>query len=634
MFFENGRISAQQIFRMAVVEFLGITIVTVPLITGKMCGRDGLIAIFLSGASAILYVLLVLKLCEKMSDSLLEELDKKGYKKTGKIIAGVLGGKYLASMVVSMFLLSNMVRQLLLSCYRSYIVVIPMALLLLYSLTMNVESRARFYETIYYFVVIPAIIVILISCRKCDRWNITPLFMGNIRSTIGTAFIYTIIFCPAEILLFSRKHFSADKEIKKYMVRAVIINTLFGMIYFILNVGVYGINGYLSGNYLSIMQTVGHIESITSLFLIISMFGAVNCYAVYTEKMCVHFFNGKTDYKYLCRWVPVIIAAIMASAGVMNGMMVSFATEISRRPDIEDRDYIRAMGIDYNRGRYDVWYQIANGKTLYWYGENMLSASEEYEYMTSGSADFSHMSVIVLGKSVLESKKAAGNVADFMKLQSQIAKDMLVVSTEGKASDIAGVKGSDVAKMFHNNLPFFECQSYQYVDVVKEKYKCILMGMVSGEKNPECQKAVILGPGGEPAILDINEAKLIALANKEMTGQTFKINNVYQYRVIENHYDVSLNIINRETVGVNITLTGDIKDLSGNKITKNRQLEMIEQEISKEINDNIYKNNMDYFRIYDRLSVSDRGLWVKYMENRKGFYNRIYYNVLVKYRIN
>ncbi len=633
MFFENGRISAGQIYRMIVTEFVGITIVTAPLITADKCGRDGLIAIFLSGVFATIYTLVILKICEAMSDSLLEELDKRGYKKTGKIIALVFGFKYLAAMVVTMFLLANMVRQLLLSCYQSYFVIIPMALLLIYSFTMDVEARARFYETIYHFVLIPAIIVIFISFGKCDRWNITPLFMGNMRTTVLTAFIYMLMSAPAEMLLFSRKHFSPDKEMKKQTARAIAVNTLFGMVYFIMDVGIYGIRGYLSGNYLSIMQTVGHIESITSLFLIISMFGAVNCYGVYAVKMYEHILKGKPDYQYLCRWVAVIVAAIIASTGVMNGMMVTFATEISRRPDIEDTDYIQAMGIDYNRGRYDVWYQVANDKNVYWHGENMQTAAEDYEYMTSGSADFSHMSAIVLGRNVLESKKALGNVADFIRSHSQIAKDLLIVAAEEKAKDVDGIKGSDISKMFHGNLPFFECLSYQYVDVVKDKYKCIMLGMISGEKVPECQKAVLLNSDGTLSILDINAGKMIALMNKEMTGQTFRIKNVYQYRVIENHYDVNLKIIGRETIGVNITLTGSIKDLSENTRTKDRQLESIEQEISKEINDIIYKNNMDYFRVYDRLSVSDRSLWVKYMGNRKALYKRIYYNVFVKYHI-
>lgn len=637
MYFENGRISPRQMTRLIITEFLGITLLSSTGITSEMCGRDGILSIVYATVFAAVFVWLVLILCEKTGGSVLEYLEAHFGRKVSCAVAVIFGIKYLIFAVGVLLLLGTVVQRMLLQQFHPAIVIIPMVLLFVYGLSLDWEARARFAEVAYYFVLIPAIIVVLITWNKCDRYNIAPLFMVNHGRVLISGLWYMLLSAPAEMLLFSRQHFDADTKMKRAVLKSVFILGIFNVIYFILNVGIYGIESASDRQIssLMLMQAVGHIESIMSLFLIISLYTLLNCYGSYSLEMIRHLVKGKSK-KFNRSWymcvVGVVIGLVSCTASAY-GVLAGPANDVSAGVTMEEKDYIMFMGIDYDGGQYTVTYGLDNDReSIIWKGSTLLEAREQYAYISPGTVDFSHIKAIVLGEDLVKSGNGLEDLGKFLESNETIANDTLVVSVEGKAEKYDELKGSSIKDMFENNLSYLKCEAYEMVQAVSDKHKAAALGMITKKEDyPECTGALILDGRGKVKKLGVNESKILMLTDKDVAGNTFTTADRKVYKIVQNQPDIQINIINNETIGVDVTLRGTLKNIAGYSVEKDTANEKIELEVFNILTDLMCNSSIDYLNVYNRLSVADKGMWVKYSTDRKSMYKRVYFNVNADY---
>lgn len=637
MYFENGRISPRQMTRLIITEFLGITLLSSTGITSGMCGRDGILSIVYATVFAAVSVWLVLILCEKTGGSVLEYLEAHFGRKVSCAVAAIFGIKYLIFAVGVLLLLGTVVQRILLQQFHPAIVIIPMLLLFVYGLSLDWEARARFAEVAYYFVLIPAIIVVLITWNKCDRYNIAPLFMVNHGRVLISGLWYMLLSAPAEMLLFSRQHFDADTKMKRAVLKGVFILGIFNVIYFILNVGIYGIESALDRQIssLMLMQAVGHIESIMSLFLIISLYTLLNCYGSYSIEMIRHLVKGKNN-KFNRVWYMYVVGAVIglvSCTASAYGVLAGPADDVSAGVTMEEKDYIMFMGIDYDGGQYTVTYGLDNDReSIVWKGSTLLEAREQYAYISPGTVDFSHIKAIVLGEELVKSGNGLEDLGRFLESDETIANDTLVVSVEGKAEKYDELKGSSIKDMFDNNLSYLKCDAYEMVQAVSDRYKAAALGIITKKEDyPECTGALILDGRGKVKKLGVNESKILMLTDRDVAGNTFTAADRKVYKIVQNQPDIQINIINNETIGVDVTLRGTLKNIAGYSVEKDTANEKIELEVFNILTDLMCNSSIDYLNVYNRLSVADKGMWVKYSTDRKSMYKRVYFNVNADY---
>lgn len=637
MYFENGRISPRQMSRLIVTEFLGITLLSSTGIMAGTCGRDGILSIGYAVLFTILYTWLVLLLCEKGKGSVLEYLEAHFGRRLSCIVAAIVACKYILFAAGVLMISGTVVQRVLLQQYHPVIVMIPMAVLFLYGLTLDWEARARFAEIAYYFVVLPAIFVIFLTCKKCERYNLSPLFMGVQGRVLMTGIWYMILSAPAEMLLFSRQHFETDGKMKRAVWKAVIVVGLFNIFYYILNVGIYGIDNVSEQmvSSLGLMQIVGHIESIMSLFLVISLYALLNCYGSYILEMMRHLSkNRKKSWNrigYAC--VIGILVAVMACTASAYGVFQSISENTAAGVTMEEKDYVMFMGIDYEDGEYQVNCGFDNDReNVKWSGTTLLELREGYAYLSPGTADFSHIKVIALGENILKSGNRMKELGRFLDQEETIAKDTLVVAVDGKPADYDNVWGSSIRDMFDNNLPYLKCEAYEIVQAVSNQHKSVAIGKITKENDlPQCMGTMVIDGKGIVRFLDNNQSKLLLLTKENVSGQTIETSDGKVYRILQNVPDIRIHIINNETIGVNVTMRGVLNHLSAYKVKEETVNEKIEQEVFDILNDLMENSSIDYLDVYNRLSVADRGMWVKYSSDRRGMYKRVYFNVKVEY---
>ena len=167
MFANNNQISGRQTTRLLVFELLGYSALLVPSVLAKTAGRDGIFSIALGVAAGFLYLRLLKtllgRLQEKYTDGLMAAYGTVAGNliKTGYFVCFLL----LAGRVTSVF--AELVVKELLEKQFSLIAFFIM-LLVYYGVSGGIEGRARVYEILFWVILIPLFLMMLLALPAVD----------------------------------------------------------------------------------------------------------------------------------------------------------------------------------------------------------------------------------------------------------------------------------------------------------------------------------------------------------------------------------------------------------------------------------------------------------------------------------
>ena len=196
MFSDNQKISDRQMQRLLIFDMLGISTLVLPGLLANMLGRDGIFALGL----ALIPALLVVWLMEK-GGSCLQEFCAHDWLKVPICLfyamEGILIGGY------GVFLLGDMMVKNLVKDESFYLVTGLLVLLAGYGIRQGMEARARIYEILFWILLIPLFIMLLLAVRDVDTNLWTPVATHDWRSLgqgIGVAFLFYMIVAFAFLL--------------------------------------------------------------------------------------------------------------------------------------------------------------------------------------------------------------------------------------------------------------------------------------------------------------------------------------------------------------------------------------------------------------------------------------------------
>lgn len=167
MFSENNRISGRQMYRLMTYDLLGIGTLLVPQMLAKAAGRDGILSIGIGMAAALAYLWILRRLAPPAQESYPEYMERQlgriggGIVQTGYLIYLVLLAGYVA------YLFADIILRDLLRGESFYLVLSVIMLLVLYGLAGGIEGRARVYEMLFWFLLIPLFLMLFAWRMKC-----------------------------------------------------------------------------------------------------------------------------------------------------------------------------------------------------------------------------------------------------------------------------------------------------------------------------------------------------------------------------------------------------------------------------------------------------------------------------------
>ena len=240
MFSENNQISGRQVFRLLTYDFLGMGTLLLPTMLADTAGRDGIFCILAGILSTFLYLKLLRYLLKGMKTSYPDFLKQK----CGKVCGYVLWGGYFLYFILmasyTAYLFSTLMLNGLVENVSFYLVLMLILLLAFYGMAGGIEGRARVYEILFWFLMIPLFLMLFAACREVKPVYWSPIFVADGKEMLNGSYYVFFCYSMVSIVLFLKEYVSDDKKHISAAEKAVWFSGgVFAVLYLIL-IGLFG----------------------------------------------------------------------------------------------------------------------------------------------------------------------------------------------------------------------------------------------------------------------------------------------------------------------------------------------------------------------------------------------------------
>lgn len=272
MFSENNQISGRQVFRLLTYDFLGMGTLLLPTMLADTAGRDGIFCILAGILSTFLYLKLLRYLLKGMKTSYPDFLKQK----CGKVCGYVLWGGYFLYFILmasyTAYLFSTLMLNGLVENISFYLVLLLILLLAFYGMAGGIEGRARVYEMLFWFLMIPLFLMLFAACREVKPAYWSPVFVADGKEMLNGSYYVFFCYSMVSIVLFLKEYVSDDKKHISAAEKAVgFSGGVFAALYLIL-IGLFGVEALAQMNFpavtmMSRVQVTGGFLKRTDAFM-------------------------------------------------------------------------------------------------------------------------------------------------------------------------------------------------------------------------------------------------------------------------------------------------------------------------------------------------------------------------------
>lgn len=241
MFSENNQISGRQVFRLLTYDFLGMGTLLLPTMLADTAGRDGIFCILAGILSTFLYLKLLRYLLKGMKTSYPDFLKQK----CGKVCGYVLWGGYFLYFILmasyTAYLFSTLMLNGLVENISFYLVLLLILLLAFYGMAGGIEGRARVYEMLFWFLMIPLFLMLFAACREVKPAYWSPVFVADGKEMLNGSYYVFFCYSMVSIVLFLKEYVADRRKCVGAAEKAVWFSGgVFAVLYLIL-IGLFGV---------------------------------------------------------------------------------------------------------------------------------------------------------------------------------------------------------------------------------------------------------------------------------------------------------------------------------------------------------------------------------------------------------
>lgn len=242
MFSENNKISDRQVFRLLTYDFLGIGTLLLPTMLANTAGRDGIFCILAGLILAFLYLKILQYLMQNTEKSYPDYLKKC----CGKVIGYLLWcGYFLYFMLMASYtayLFSTLMLNGLVENISFYLVLLLILIVAFYGMAGGIEGRARVYEMLFWFLMIPLFLMLLAACREVKTAYWSPVFSTGFKEVFRGSYYVFFCYSIVTLVLFLKEYVTDSEKYRKAAGKAVWFSGgVFAVLYLVL-VGLFGVD--------------------------------------------------------------------------------------------------------------------------------------------------------------------------------------------------------------------------------------------------------------------------------------------------------------------------------------------------------------------------------------------------------
>lgn len=332
MYVNNGKISSRQTMRLFVFDLMGIATLLLPPYLAKLCGASGIYAILIGTGCGYAYLWYLGWVMKKMKTDMVTYAKENMHPWIGK---GLFLLVMLHSIVTAGFcayVFANLMQYSLVKETSYLTILILIVAVAAYAVSGGIESRARVYEVLFWFILLPYIGMMLASVRDFEWVYVEPMLQMDGTNLGKGIFLVFLFLTPLFFSLFLIGE--KEKNYGRNIVKTVSVSLLFsGVILlgsYVLLVGNFGVNSLASLRFpvVTLMSTIqfegNFLKRMDALMLAVwffTLYALLNLHLHYGVRMLAQL---KTRCEEKLKWWQVILPAVAV-------FLVAYAIHLDRK---------------------------------------------------------------------------------------------------------------------------------------------------------------------------------------------------------------------------------------------------------------------------------------------------------------
>lgn len=341
------------------------------------------------------------------------------------------------------------------------------------------------------------------------------------------------------------------------------------------------------------------------------------------------------------RWFRCILLLIIFAG------TISCVSGCEKSAELEDREYILALGIDLEQEGLSITYDVsrlykagANSseeggqKSVQYSAESFYDIVNAYGSQSDKFMDLNHLKAVIIGKELACNQEKLIELLQYIEQNDLFARNVKVFVAENKAADIFAL-GNDLSSSIGDYLENLYMNSNYYVkdqstDVGKlishwHNYDEILLVPILKAENekPVPGSYALMQATGMSQELSNDEGNLVFLGN----GVRLKINLVtgssYAIQIDKVKKKLSISDNNGPYAKVKIVIKGhsvnqSLEDAKLQAAVESELAQQLEQSYAEFLN-KWEPEEIDFFHTFSALSAENRNLWLEYRDKREEY---------------
>lgn len=327
MYVKNGKISDRQTFRLFVFDLLGIGTLLLPPYLAKLTGMDGIFAILLGGLGGYFYLRYLGYIIQKIKTDAGTYLQQNANKVVQWFTFGSISLHSIFTAGFCAYVFTNLIQHTLVKEESFGVILLVTMLLAAYAIGGGIESRARVYEVLFWFIFIPYVIMMLFSIRDVKTEYLSPFFNVSTKDFLEGMYLVFLLLTPLFFSIFLlEKRDASSKPYGTGMIKIVSRALLFSVVVFlgsyVILVGCFGEEGLAAMRYpvITLMSTVqfkgSFLKRMDALMIgvwFFTLFALINLHLHYGVEMMTKIKNSARMWQ-----IGIATALVYAVAYVME----------------------------------------------------------------------------------------------------------------------------------------------------------------------------------------------------------------------------------------------------------------------------------------------------------------------------
>ncbi len=319
MYVNNGKISSRQTFRLYVFDLMGIATLLLPPYLASICGINGIFAILLGTGAGFLYLFYLGWIMKKMGTDLSSYLKTESWAWTEKLFLGLVMFHSIVTGGFCGYVFANLMQYSLVKDSAYEIILLLIVVVSAYAVSGGIESRARVYEVLFWFVLIPYVIMMLLSIKDFEVLYIENLFSFETGDLLRGAFLVFLFLTPLffSLFLIGEKEKNYGRNIVKTVASAIFLSGIILLGSYFLLVANFGEQALSTMRFpvVTLMSTIqfkgNFLKRMDALMLAVwffTLYALLNLHLHYGVKLLQELTGGKKEEERGSMWKVIFPA--------------------------------------------------------------------------------------------------------------------------------------------------------------------------------------------------------------------------------------------------------------------------------------------------------------------------------------